>query len=439
MPVVKWLHISDIHLNKDGVENRRLQKKLIDYLEKLSIQCNYVFCTGDLRYAPMGPFAENTVEVLRSICAAVGVPIENLFITPGNHDIDRDMSGRDDAIRDEWFNAEPKKYDPTIGTISLNNLNSIMAGAKEFNAILDELFYSQVQDLPRNTEKFGPHTLYKTEFFNIIGLDSTLVYTKEQYSNLIIGTGYLQKALEKCDPEKTIIVITHYSFDYLDRREQEIVAALFRDYNVRLWLSGHEHNNLFRKQRDFFYEFQCGNLLLEKDAKTCFLMAELNTETLEGEIRVYAWFSPDGWATYPFACPDADDPSVYCFNLSNNSSVSTMPKTIARANLRKQVFPLLQENHSIYCNYGPTDDNRRIIRGEFSKMWEQMVAERIIPNGLSVIEILESQKELLTEAEIGVLQKYKMHVLGLQKNHLHSHGFTLDAPRFPNDIFTILE
>ena len=99
MAIIKWLHVSDLHLNIDGVENRRLRKKLIEYLQNLSVQCDYVFCTGDLRYAPMGEYAQDTFEVLENICNAVGVPMGCLFVTPGNHDVDRDIRGRDDAIR----------------------------------------------------------------------------------------------------------------------------------------------------------------------------------------------------------------------------------------------------------------------------------------------------------------------------------------------------
>lgn len=43
MAIIKWLHVSDLHLNKIGVENIRLRKKLIDYLYSLSIKCDYVF------------------------------------------------------------------------------------------------------------------------------------------------------------------------------------------------------------------------------------------------------------------------------------------------------------------------------------------------------------------------------------------------------------
>jgi predicted MPP superfamily phosphohydrolase len=46
---VRWLHASDFHLNKTGVDTQRMRKKLLDYLKKQK-HCDYVFFTGDLRY-----------------------------------------------------------------------------------------------------------------------------------------------------------------------------------------------------------------------------------------------------------------------------------------------------------------------------------------------------------------------------------------------------
>lgn len=50
---IKWLHISDIHLNKTGTETRRMRMQLISYLKSAKVLYDYLFVTGDLRYAPM--------------------------------------------------------------------------------------------------------------------------------------------------------------------------------------------------------------------------------------------------------------------------------------------------------------------------------------------------------------------------------------------------
>lgn len=57
MSKIHWLHLSDIHLNKRDIDSRRMRNRLLDYIKELGTQIDYIFITGDLRYAPMGEFA----------------------------------------------------------------------------------------------------------------------------------------------------------------------------------------------------------------------------------------------------------------------------------------------------------------------------------------------------------------------------------------------
>ncbi len=62
--------------------------------------------------------------------------------------------------------------------------------------------------------------MVETEDFNIIHLDSTLVYTKGQDESLVIGTDLLYDLLEKVDQHKYTIILTHYPFDALKAEER---------------------------------------------------------------------------------------------------------------------------------------------------------------------------------------------------------------------------
>lgn len=398
------------------------------------------FCSGDLRYAPAGGYSENTFDVLESICNTVGVPLGHLFITPGNHDVDLNVKDRDAVIRKLLYtgNNSMKEYDSNIGTIDSKELTIIMSGTKEYEKIAKKVTDAQLSLLAEEIYHCNPHTLLKTTDLNVIELDSTIAYTKDRNSDLIIGTYYLQKILERCNPKNITVVLTHYSFDFLSREEQDIVVALFRDYNVRLWLSGHEHKHLFREQRGFFHELQCGNLLLENGAKTCILEGQLNTDTLEGNVKAHAWFSPDGWAVYPFVSPGTDDPETYYFDLNKKTSIAKDAYETSRRKLRDKISPLLEENQSIFFEYGPTDKNRKNIRTEVPLMWEKLLRDKIIPNSILVIKLLEENRNVLTSSEICTLNKYRLHIVGLQENHSRINGFALNAPQFPREIMTIL-
>lgn len=311
---IKWLHVSDIHLNKQDVDTRRMRKKLLEYLKEQKIVCDYIFFTGDLRYAPAGDFAEDTISFLKELCAAVGTDVTQLFMVPGNHDIDRKAEKREAAV-----GSMLEAYHPKTGNISEEDMCSISEGKKGFIALLEKL-YPQGDprlDKYRNMEK--PHFCLETEDFNLLHIDTTLSYTGGLEHDLIIGTGLFMDLLEGVNQQKPTILLTHYSFDYLSRLEQKYILRLMQDYNVQLWFAGHEHAELVRHQRDYFFEFQCGNLLHEdEDAKSSIILGEYAPERGIGTIHVAVWNSPDGWAVYPYISQNGADKSIYHFALQTS-------------------------------------------------------------------------------------------------------------------------
>lgn len=318
MAVIQWLHFSDLHFNKTGVETVRLRRRLIPYLKSLNIHCKYAFCTGDVRYAPAGGFPADSGEQIREICGSVGVPVSRIFIVPGNHDVNRYFPGRDEAVRRVWFRHHGT-YQPLEGTIDPEDGKLLMGGEKEYTEFLRSLYRNEA---PERAEFYAnpeaPHFVIETEDFNIIHMDSTLTCTTDQEKDLIIGTASLMKALDHINTDKASVLLTHYSFDFLERDEQKEVAGLLRDANVQLWLAGHEHDHLARRQWDSFYEIQCGNLVLENGATACVMVGRYDTETGEGQVQVHAWFPREGWAPYPFARlsgTEGEDRSVYPFSV----------------------------------------------------------------------------------------------------------------------------
>ena len=63
MDKIHWLHLSDIHLNKRDVDSRRMRNKLLEYIKELGTQIDYIFITGDLRYAPIPCFTHSSLKL----------------------------------------------------------------------------------------------------------------------------------------------------------------------------------------------------------------------------------------------------------------------------------------------------------------------------------------------------------------------------------------
>lgn len=320
--MVKWLHISDIHLNRRGTETRRMRSQLIPFLKQEGISCKYLFITGDLRYAPDGNFDVDTVAFLHNLRKALGVSVENVFVVPGNHDIDRSDSERTAALNTIWNDVD-KYYNPKIGVIQENELDGIYQSQSSFNSIMDEFYQDYPERIIKYNNKTQPHFTVTTEDFNIIHVNSTLLYSAEHERDLIVGTDKMMDALESLDIHKPSILLTHYSYDFLSRPEQNEVLNLLVDYNVMIWLAGHEHDENLRRQKDYFYEFQSGNMLYEEgDSNSCFLIGEYNSQEFKGLITGYEWDSKEGWRKMSYISRQKNK-SRYVFELDTPDSICT--------------------------------------------------------------------------------------------------------------------
>lgn len=232
MSVIKWIHFSDLHFNKTNINTRLLRDSIRSFLTENQIKCDYAFFSGDLRNAPDHCFQKDSVKYLRELCEAVNVSPDHFFMVPGNHDVDREIEKRDQAVKRILDNHGSEKgyYNTDEGKIKESDLRDIKTGQKQYLEIIEEFYEGN----PERIEKYKgtSHFLVETEDFNIIHLDSTLVYTKGQDESLVIGTDLLYDLLEKVDQHKYTIILTHYPFDALKAEEKTQVCRILEQFGV---------------------------------------------------------------------------------------------------------------------------------------------------------------------------------------------------------------
>lgn len=161
--MIRWLHISDLHLNDCNFSSARLRDELPSFLRNKRMKCDYVFCTGDIRSANVRPnsFTEDMADYMRNICHAVGVPIERLFIVPGNHDVNIFAEGREDAIK--HIVPYDGYYKPDIGHIDTVDLEKLQSGKEDFVDFLSELYDTDRLGLYKDYN--NPHFTYESTYF----------------------------------------------------------------------------------------------------------------------------------------------------------------------------------------------------------------------------------------------------------------------------------
>jgi predicted MPP superfamily phosphohydrolase len=301
MSIIRWLHISDLHLNTDEVDSVRMRENLPKFFADNNIRYDYVFCTGDIRDSSgecyKEPFPNS--EFLTDLCKIWNLPVENLFIVPGNHDVNRLAANRTDVVEKMLWKDKStwnKNYKPEIGNIDKGTLYALHEGQAGFRKFLGSIYGEE--RLKKYQDAEHPHFVIETEWFNVLHVDSTLSYSAIQTDNLIIGSKQLQWALKGINNNKPTILITHYAMELLESDERKQIANMLRDYSISLWLAGHEHNHEL-KPYGYMDSIQAGELKIEQRCSSTVLVGEYDTELGQGFIKAYTWFSPSGWAEHP--------------------------------------------------------------------------------------------------------------------------------------------
>lgn len=311
--MIRWIHISDLHLGSKDMTTDMLRDELPKFLVNKGLHCDYVFCTGDIKTAGKGDcgFTDDMAKYIKGICQATGTSVDNFFIVPGNHEINREIVERNAAIEKVMFQRKGY-YDPAKGIINHDDMASIMEGQNEFKDFLTKIFPADRVAMYGNPDR--PHFCIETPDFNILHVDSTVVYSAEQEANdLIVGNYALYQVVRGLNDKKPTILLTHYPFTSLLQDEKKMISTMLHHHEVRLWLAGHEHDHVVQ-QIHYIYQLQAGELRNEDKANATFLIGEYDKKTGRVQVVAYTWF-PEGWAQYPILDLDNFQKDRYEFTL----------------------------------------------------------------------------------------------------------------------------
>lgn len=343
--MIRWLHISDLHFNddpsKDDISTSMLREELPIFINNKGFHFDYIFCTGDVRVAPQ-PFPDRAAHYLRNLCKTTQTPIENLFIVPGNHDVDRLVPGRDAVIHSICYNRSGY-YDPKYGEIHDEDLQCISKGLDEFRDFLSKVYVDVPGRMDYYKKPLAPHFNIETSDFNILHVDTTLTNTTGQEAyDMIIGTKCLQNALGAINEEKPTILITHFPYTSLLQDEKKYVGELLYRKGVRMWLAGHEHDHILQRYH-YLDSIQAGELKMEERANATVLIGEYDSDTLSGTISAYTWFT-EGWARYPIIDHNGLREDEYSFTLRLPQNNGRSREAVRADEVNKEFFDRLPEN-----------------------------------------------------------------------------------------------
>ncbi|WP_160693136.1 hypothetical protein [Clostridium sp. C2-6-12] len=120
-------------------------------------------------------------------------------------------------------------------------------------------------------------------------------------------------------------------------------------------------------------------------------------------------------------------------NVENESN-----EKYSRKSLKPQIDNLLNENEEIYTLYGPTFKNKEDIYSSKADIWREMAKDIIVPNNTRIVKLLEDNKRLLTQDEIKIFIKFKIHAKGFEENQNRVEK-RAEYLQFPVEIYDILK
>ena len=101
----------------------------------------------------------------------------------------------------------------------------------------------------------------------------------------------------------------------------------------------------------------------------------------------------------------------------------------SRNEVRKIIEPLLNENQTIFNEYGPMTEERYNPESELPFLWKKKIHQFILPNNRKILSIIEMNYELLNDTEVKTFEVFKQHVHDFESKHLNQED--INGKQFP--------
>jgi len=252
---ITWLHLSDLHVcnPKSSWDYHVVLDSLLNDLENMEkkhdLHPDIMFFTGDIAYGQIGPnkgeniseqfaLAQTIFDKIRKIFSRE-IPLENIFIIPGNHDVNRTEVTIDQI---EWLD---KQQDAEAVLRLIQNADKqwqrYMERLTDYHKFLELNGYKHLLDDPQRLIYSAIRQINDVQV-GISGLNSAWSCGRDNEKGKIWFGGLFQlNSLKKnLKNANFCICLSHYPMSWLVSSEDpQMTIKIELDY--RFFLHGHEH------------------------------------------------------------------------------------------------------------------------------------------------------------------------------------------------------
>lgn len=313
---IVWLHLSDLHLCKlkTGWDAHRVLSGLKPDLKVMEatygLSPQFIFFTGDAAFGQLGKKKgekladqfEDAHQLFEGIRKAFKKPVprSNVFLVPGNHDVDRNQAKPDQT---NWLDnqTDPKVVTKLIQTADVQWVRYM----HRLNAYRTFLTHYGYTHLLKDTNRLICAEIRKVQGMKI-GIAclntawSCCRDSKDEKAKLWLGgdwqVGELTAKLQKVDFR---IALTHHPLNWFSEREDPIVLRLI-EREFAFYLHGHEHQGWVDQKADGHVRLAAAACYDRSEKENGYNFVRLNLETGLGEVWLRR-YDPSGGGWIPRA------------------------------------------------------------------------------------------------------------------------------------------
>ena len=228
MRIVRWLHISDLHMRE--AENAQRQAVLAAMIEDIRNrsteegQPDFLVATGDLAFSGKTSEYELVAEFLRELASSIGLSHSMIFCVPGNHDVQRNRSKMCFRGARETLESESDVYGFLADDAERDTLLLRQENFRRF-----ELAFFGRQEREYTNDRLGYVSTVEVEDLRIaiVGLNSSWL-SEGGFSDegkLLVGESQVKSAIDIAKRRLPHIVLglQHHPFDLLQRFDRRPV------------------------------------------------------------------------------------------------------------------------------------------------------------------------------------------------------------------------
>ena len=247
MSGITWLHLSDWHQRGKDFNRQVVRDALLEDLRnRMAISTNlaridFIIFSGDVAFSGQKEEYDAVIEYLfKPVLNATGLTPDQLFIVPGNHDLDRNQFELLPSALLAPFMSEEQVQEWLLNKKKRDRLLEPFEAFNEFVSTYtgqEQAAYTSVRQLEINDKQVA-----------LLGLNSALMCGRNKdtqnaindYGYLVVGEPQLHDAMKQISEADLRIAVVHHPFSWLanfDRlRIEERLGQVFH-----FILHGHEH------------------------------------------------------------------------------------------------------------------------------------------------------------------------------------------------------